>query len=146
MACEYNFIPTQTVAENDNILFLDGNRACKKGYVTHRDGSGVFRLKGATNTCKAIYRVHFKANIAVAPADEGGVLGAISVALQEDGETLGSALAEVTPAAIGDYFNVSIMTLVCVPCGCCVSLSIENTSDGTAIDVRNANIIIDRIA
>lgn len=146
MACEYNFIPTQTVAENDNILFLDGNRACKKGYVTHRDSSGVFRLKGATNTCKAIYRVHFKANIAVAPAADGGVLGPISVALQEDGETLGSALAEVTPAAIGNYFNVSIMTLVVVPCGCCVTLSVENTSDGTAIDVRNANIIIDRIA
>ena len=81
-----------------------------------------------------------------APADEGGVLGPISVALQEDGETLGSALAEVTPAAIGNYFNVSIMTLVVVPCGCCVTLSVENTSDGTAIDVRNANIIIDRIA
>lgn len=146
MACEYNFIPTQTVAENDNILFLDGNTACRKGYVTHRDSSGVFRLKGATNTCKAIYRVHFKANIAVAPAADGGVLGPISVALQEDGETLGSALAEVTPAAIGNYFNVSIMTLVIVPCGCCVTLSVENTSDGTAIDVRNANIIIDRIA
>ena len=146
MSAEYSYIPVQTVAENENVLFLSGGRACKKGYVTHRDSSGVFRLKGATNTCKAIYRVHFKANIAVAPADDGGVLGPISVALQEDGETLGSALAEVTPAAIGNYFNVSIMTLVIVPCGCCVALSVENTSDGTAIDVRNANIIIDRIA
>ena len=145
MSAEYSYIPVQTVAENENVLFLSGGRACKKGYVTHRDSSGVFRLKGATNTCKAIYRVHFKANIAVAPAADGGVLGPISVALQEDGETLGSALAEVTPAAIGDYFNVSIATLVVVPCGCCVTISVENTS-GTAIDVRNANIIIDRIA
>ena len=146
MSAEYSYIPVQTVAEDENILFLSGGRACKKGYVTHRDSSGVFRLKGATNTCKAIYRVHFKANIAVAPAADGGVLGPISVALQEDGETLGNALAEVTPVAIGDFFNVSIATLVIVPCGCCVTLSVENTSDGTAIDVRNANIIIDRIA
>lgn len=146
MSAEYSYIPVQTVAENENVLFLGGGRDCKKGYVTHRDSSGVFRLKGATNTCKAIYRVHFKANIAVAPAADGGVLGPISVALQEDGETLGNALAEVTPVAIGDYFNVSIATLVIVPCGCCVTLSVENTSDGTAIDVRNANIIIDRIA
>lgn len=146
MAAQYSYPLVQTVPEDENILFLDGNTACRKGYVTHRDGSGIFRLKGATNTCKAIYRVHFKANIAVAPADEGGVLAPISVALQEDGETIGSALAEVTPAAIGDYFNVSIATLVYVPCGCCVTLSVENTSDGTAIDVRNANIIIDRIA
>ena len=146
MAAQYSYTPVQTVAEDENILFLDGNSACRKGYITHRDSSGIFRLKGATNTCKAVYKVCFKANIAVAPAADGGVLGPISVALQEDGETIGSALAEVTPAAIGDYFNVSIVTLVYVPCGCCVTLSVENTSDGTAIDVRNATIIIDRIA
>lgn len=146
MASEYSFVPTQTVAEDENITFADGNRACRKGYITHRSGSGVFRLKGATNGCKAVYHVQFNANIAVAPADDGGVLGEISVALQEDGETLGNALASVTPAAIGDFFNVSLSTFVSIPCGCCVTVSVENVSDGTAIDVRNANIIFERIA
>lgn len=143
MAAEYNFIPVQEIAENENILFLDGDRACHKGYISHRDSSGVFRLKGASNGCKAIYRVTFNANIAVA---EGGTVGEISVALQEDGETLGNAVAIVTPAAIGDFFNVSISTFISIPCGCCVTVAVENTSDGTAIDVSNANIIFDRVA
>lgn len=146
MAAEYSYIPTQTVAEDANILFFDGERACRKGYIQHRDSSGVFRLKGAANACKTIYRVQFNANIAIAPAADGGVLGPISVALQEDGETLGNAVAIVTPAAIGDFFAVSLSTFIVIPCGCCVTISVENISDGTAIDVANANIIIDRVA
>lgn len=143
MATEYSYTPLQTVAEDENILFLDGNRACRKGFVTHRDSSGVFRFKGSSNSCKTIYRVTFNANIAVA---EGGTVGPISVALQEDGETLGNAVATVTPAAVGDFFNVSLSTFIVISCGCCVTISVENISDGTAIDVTNANIIIDRVA
>ena len=146
MAAEYSYPLSQVIAEDENIIFLDGDRACKKGYITHRSGSGVFRLKGAGNACKTVYRVTFNANIAVAPAADGGVLGAISVALQEDGETLQNAVAVVTPAAIGDAFNVSLTTFIIIPCGCCVTVSVENISDGTAIEVENANIIIDRVA
>lgn len=143
MAAEYSYIPVQTVVEDANILFMDGNRSCTKGYITHRDGAGLFRLKGAGNCCKSIYRVTFNANIAVAV---GGTIGPISVAIQEDGETLSNAIATVTPAAIGDFFNVSLSTFVSIPCGCCVTVSVENISDGTAIDVSNANIIFDRVA
>ena len=143
MAAEYSYPLAQTIAEDENVIFLDGDRACKKGYITHRSGSGVFRLKGAGNACKTVYRVTFNANIAVAT---GGTVGAISVALQEDGETLQNAVATVTPAAIGDFFNVSLTTFIVIPCGCCVTVSVENISDGTAIEVENANIIIDRVA
>ena len=139
---EYSYPLVQTVVEDENIIFLDGNRACRKGFITHRDSSGVFRLKGASNACKTIYRVQFNANIAVAT---GGTVGPISVALQEDGETLGNAIAVVTPAAVGDFFNVSLSTFISIPCGCCVTVSVENIS-GTAIDVTNANIIFDRVA
>jgi hypothetical protein len=142
MAAEYSYIPIQEVAEDENILFLDGERACHKGYISHRDSSGVFRLKGASNGCKAIYRVTFNANIAVA---EGGTVGEISVALQEDRETLGNAVAIVTPTVAEAFFNVSISTFIVIPCGCCVTVSVENTSD-TIIDVSNANIAFERIA
>ena len=146
MAAEYSYALSQIVAEDENILFLDGDRACTKGLVTHRSGAGIFRLKGASNSCKTIYRITFNANIAVAPAADGGVLAPISIALQEDGETLTNAVAVVTPAAIGDFFNVSVSTFIVIPCGCCVTISVENISDGTAIEVENANIIIDRVA
>lgn len=143
MAAEYSYIPVQTVAEDENVLFLDGDRACRKGCVTHRSGSGIFRLKGASNVCKTIYKVQFNANIAVS---DGGTVGPISIALQEDGETIGNGVATVTPTVAGAFFNVSISTFIIIPCGCCVTVSVENVSDGTAIDVENANIIIDRVA
>ena len=143
MAAEYSYPLSQVVAEDENIIFLDGDRACRKGYITHRSGSGVFRLKGAGNSCKTVYRVTFNANIAVAT---GGTVGAISVALQEDGETLQNAVATVTPTVAEAFFNVSLTTFIILPCGCCVTVSVENISDGTAIDVTNANIIFDRVA
>ena len=146
MAAEYSFVPLQNVAENANVVFADGDRACRKGYIEHRSGSGVFTLKGANNGCKTIYRVTLNANIAVAPAADGGVLGPISVALTENGEVLGNATAIVTPAAIGDFFNVSVTTFVSIPCNCCKTVAIRNVSDGTAISVTNANIIFDRVA
>lgn len=140
---EYSFVPTQLVGIDDNILFTNGSRACRKGYVQHRDDSGIFTLKGAGNCGRAIYKVQFNANIAIA---EGGTVEPISVALTINGEELGNATAIVTPAAIGDFFNVSVSTLIDVPCGCCVTISVENTSATTEIDVANANIIIDRVA
>lgn len=143
MAAEYSYVPLQTVAVDENVLFMDGARACRKGYVQHRSGSGIFTLRGATNHCRAVYRVQFNGNIAIA---EGGMVEPISVALTINGEALGNATAIVTPAAIGDFFNVSVATFIEVPCGCCLTVSVENTSATTAIDVTNANIIIDRVA
>lgn len=143
MAAEYAYSPVQTVTENANILFLNGNRACNKGYITHRTDSGIFRLKGASNGCKAIYRVTFNGNIAVTT---GGTVGEISIGLQEDGETVNNAVASVTPAAVENFFNVSVDTFVTIPCGCCITVSVKNISTGTSIDVRNANIIFERVA
>lgn len=144
MAAEYSNVPLQTVEVDGNVLFANGYRACRKGFVQHRDTSGIFFVKGgASNGCKAIYRVAFNANIAIAT---GGTVEPISVALTINGEAIGNATAIVTPAAIGDFFNVSIATFIDIPCGCCVTISVENTSETTAIDVTNANIIFDRVA
>ena len=143
MAAEYSAITAQTVAVDENVIFTNGSRACRKGFVQHRDTSGIFFLKGATNGCKAVYRVTFDGNIAIAT---GGTVEPISIALTINGEELGNALATVTPAAIGDFFNVSVTTFIEIPCGCCVTVSVENVSDTTDIDVQNANIIFDRVA
>ena len=143
MAAEYSAVAVQTVAVDDNILFGNGNRACRKGFIQHRDDSGIFFLKGAANGCRAVYRVTFNGNIAIAT---GGTVEPISVALTINGEALGNATATVTPAAIGDFFNVSVTTFIEIPCGCCVTVSVENVSDTTDIDVQNANIIFDRVA
>ena len=142
MAAEYSMTALQTVAVDENILFSNGSRACRKGFVQHRDDSGIFFVKGSVNG-RAVYRVTFNGNIAIA---EGGTVEPISVALTINGEALGNALATVTPAAIGDFFNVSVTTFIEIPCGCCVTVSVENVSTTTDIDVQNANIIFDRVA
>ena len=140
---EYSYPLTQTVENSENILFLNGNRACRKGLVIHNDSSGIFRIKGGANNCKAVYKIHFNANIAISA---GGTVEPISVALQQNGEILRNAVATVTPAAIGDFWNVSFETFIEIPCSCCDTITIENVSETTAIDVINANLTIERVA
>ena len=143
MAAEYSAIAAQTVAVDENVLFNNGCRACRKGFIQHRDNSGIFFLKGSSNGCRAVYRVTFNGNIAIA---SGCTVEPISVALTINGEALGNATATVTPAAIGDFFNVSVTTFIDIPCGCCVTVSVKNVSDTTSIDITNANVIFDRVA
>lgn len=145
---EYTAVTLQTIDVDDNIIFANSFRACRKGFIEHRNDSGIFTLKGASNGCRATYRVTFDGNIAASAAADGGVLGPISIALTINGEPLGNATAIVTPAALAtDFFNVSITTFIDVPCGCCVTVGVENVSDNdSSIDVTNANIIFDRVA
>ena len=143
MAAEYSRIATQAVAADENVLFDNGCRACRKGFIQHRDGSGIFFLKGSSNGCRAVYRVTFGGNIAIAA---GGTVEPISVALTINGEALGNATATVTPTVAEAFFNTSITTFIEIPCGCCVTVSVENASATTAINVTNSNIVFERVA
>ena len=143
MAAEYSAVAAQTVAVGENVLFNNGCRSCRKGFIQHRDDSGIFFLKGSSNGCRAVYRVTFDGNIAIAT---GGTVEPISVALTINGEALGNATATVTPTVAEAFFNVSVTTFIEIPCGCCVTVSVKNASDTTAIDVTNANIIFDRVS
>lgn len=134
-------VATQTVAENQNVLFTD-SITCGNCSITHRDGSGLVTLRGTTNQCRARYKVSFGGNIAI---PTGGTVEAISLALAIDGEALGSSTMIVTPAAVEEYFNVFGAMFVDVPKGCCLTASIQNVS-AQPILVQNANFIIERVA
>ena len=134
-------VATQTVAENQNVLFTD-SVTCGNCSITHRDGSGLVTLRGTTNQCRARYKVSFGGNIAI---PTGGTVEAISLALAIDGEGLGSSTMIVTPAAVEEYFNVFGAMFIDVPKGCCLTVSIQNTS-AQSILVQNANLIIERVA
>ena len=148
MAAEYSYPLTQTVAVNENILFLNGDRCCKRGYIIHNNTSCVFRLKGICKNCatRAVYKVNFHANVAVAPAAEGGVLEPVTLALTQNGEVMRNTVSTVTPAAIGDLWVINFETMIELPCGCCDTISVRNISATTAIEVENANILFERIA
>ena len=134
-------VATQTVAENQNVLFTD-SVTCGNCSITHRDGSGIVTLRGTTNQCRARYKVTFGGNIAI---PTGGTVEAISLALAIDGEGLGSSTMIVTPAAVEEYFNVFGAMFVDVPKGCCLTASIQNISTQPIL-VQNANLIIERVA
>lgn len=131
----------QTVPANQNVYFTDevtgGN--CS---ILHRDDSGLVTLKGITNQCRARYKVSFGGNIAI-PA--GGTVEAISLALTIEGEPIGATTMTVTPAAAEEFWNVFSAVFIDVPRGCCVTASVRNIST-QAIDVQNANLIVERVA
>ena len=134
-------VATQTVAENQNVLFTD-SITCGNCSITHRDGSGLVTLRGTTNQCRARYKVTFGGNIAI---PTGGTVEAISLALAIDGEALGSSTMIVTPAAVEEYFNVFGAMFVDVPKDCCLTTSIQNISTQPIL-VQNANLIVERVA
>ena len=39
---EYSYVPLQVVDVDKNVIFTNGARCCKKGYVQHREDSGLF--------------------------------------------------------------------------------------------------------
>ena len=131
----------QTVAANQNVYFTDVV-TCGNCAITHRDDSGLVSLKGLTNQCRARYKVSFGGNIAL---PTGGTVEAISLAIAIDGEPVGATTMIVTPAAVEEFWNVFSAVFIDVPRGCCVTVSVRNTST-QPVDVQNANLIVERVA
>ena len=157
---EYVYNPVQRVQPNQNVL-LQSSIPCGKGYIYHREGSGILTLKGVVNNpsaCFARYQATFNGNIAI-PSD-GTAPAPIAVALAINGEPIQTSRAIVNPAAVAtdpptseNFENVTSTAIITVPRGCCLTLSIENDSEGAtatdpapAILVQNANLVITRIA
>lgn len=157
---EFTYNPVQTVQPNQPVV-LNTSIGCPRGYVLHRNESGIVTLRGIVNSacgCFARYQVTFNGNIAVPST---GTAGPISIALALDGEPVPTSRAIVTPAAVAadppttdNFFNVTSTAIVTVPRGCCLNVSVENTSESAtpattpapAILVQNANLTVTRIA
>ena len=131
----------QTAATGQNILYTDtvvaGNQC-----ILHREGSGIVKLRGLTNQCRARFKITFNGNIAIPTS---GTVGAISAAIAISGEPVAATNMIVTPAAGENYFNIASVTFVDVPSGCCTDISVKNTSTQDIL-VQNANFIIERVA
>lgn len=138
---EYTNAYVQSVAPNANVVFTE-EPVSGKGCIVHREGSGLITLRGMTNQCRALFRVTFGGNIAI---PTGGTVGEISIAIAIDGEPVPSATATVTPAAVANFFNVFSSVFIEAPKGCCVTVSVRNINT-QAIEVENANIIVERVA
>lgn len=131
----------QTVNANQNVLFTD-NVTCGNCSIMHRIGSGLITLRGLTNQCRARFKVSFGGNIAI---PTGGTVEEISLAISVDGEPIPSTTMIVTPAAVEDFWNVFSTIFIDVPAGCCMTIGVRNIST-QAINVQNANLIVERVA
>lgn len=141
----------QSVALNNALLF-NSSIPCTKGYVLHENETGNFYLRGCTPNCFARYSVTFNGNIAI---PTGGAVTPIAVAISVDGETKQTSIAEFVPSAVDIYGNVTSTTIVTVPRDSSRTVSVryvDATADDAAttptpsIEVKNANLVITRIA
>lgn len=138
---EFTANALQTVLQGEDVAFTE-TPVCGTKCIVHRQGSGVVKLRGITNQCKARFLVSYSGNIQI---PTGGTVEAISLAIAIDGEPLQSTRMIVTPAAAENMFNVSAQVYVDVPCGCCSAIAVQNTS-GQTIEVQNSNLIVVREA
>lgn len=123
-------VAAQTVNVNNPVLF--GATRIKTGCtVRHEPGSGRFVL-----TKPGVYRVTFNANISTTDA------GTAILSVTQDGEAITGASINATTIA-GASLPVSVTTLVRVYC-CDSPVSVTNLST-VAINVTDANIVIDRL-
>lgn len=138
---EYTATALQTVAANQNVLFTE-TPVCGNNSIVHREGSGIITLRGITSQCRARFKVTFGGNITI---PSGGTVGPISITIAINGEPVSSTSMIVTPAAVGQFFNVARSIYIDVPSGCCSQVSIRNTST-QSINVQNSNLIVERVA
>lgn len=120
---EVTGIALQTVAAGEDVAFTEtavNGTKC----IVHRQGSGIIKLRGITNQCKARFLVSYSGNIQI---PTGGTVGAISLAIAVDGEPLQSTRMIVTPAAAQNLQNISSQAYVDVPCDCCSTVAVQNT-------------------
>lgn len=152
---EFGYNAVQTLQAGESAI-LENIRPCSKRpqRVVHDNMTPNITLRGiVANPCcgNAQYNVRYSGNIAVA---EGGTVGEIQLALSVNGYVRPLTIAAATPAAIGDYWHVSGDTTIDVPIGCCTDVAVVNasvsatpaTTPATAIDLRNLNVDVTRLA
>lgn len=131
----------QTVAADENVIFTT---ALSNGSpsILWRVGSGIVTLRGLSTQIRARFRVSYHGNVALS---EGAEVAPIEMAVRISGEVLASSRTVSTPAAVGEFNSVSATTLVDVPAGCCVQISLANIGTSST-DTENIDLIVERVA
>lgn len=118
----------QTIAPGQSVIFDRVIRHCGNGEC-FREGMTSIKLRG-----DGLYDISYGANITNTAA------GPVQLSLQLGGGTLPETTAISTPAAVGDFNNVSRSTSVRNCCGDFDRITLTNT--GTADVVVGANSVV----
>lgn len=157
-----------TVSAHANIPFAEtlvrsrrADRACNCacGWFVHDEGSGQIILVNNSNQAR-VFEILFNANVTEQPAETTPATttgtssattaaattpSAVTVAIMRNAEAISGTEMDYTPATAGVYGNISANTLIQVPCGASVTVSVSNTGLNTIL-VSDGNLIAKRIA
>ena len=133
----------QTVAVNQNVLFTNTRVksrrcACSSGWLTHDEGSGLFEITNRGNLPMAV-EIEFNCNIT------GNATGATTLMIEQNGEAIAGTERDYTVATAEVYQNVGATTLIAVPAGSSITVSVGNIST-TEVLVKDANIIVKKLS
>lgn len=133
----------QQISANQNVIFT-GTRVksrrcgCQSGWLNHIEGSGLFTITNRSNQPMAV-ELQFNANVTASAA------GATALVLKLNGENIGGTEMDYTVVTADVYQNVSADTLIPVPAGTSLTVSVGNISAGEVL-VKDANLIIKKVA
>lgn len=137
-------VAPQTVLSNGNILYTDDRvrskrcDRCNGGWLFHDFGSGQFLLNN--NSCKcAIFEIQVNMNVSALTT------GPLSFVITKNGEAIGGTEMDYTVVTASTYQSVSASTLIIVPAGADITVSVRNISTISALS-KDSNIIIKKIA
>lgn len=136
-------VPAQEIAANQNVIFnatrVKSRRCgCQSGWLNHIEGSGLFTITNRSNQPMAV-ELQFNANVTAS------AVGATALALELNGENIGGTEMDYTVVTADVYQNVSADTLIPVPAGTSLTVSVGNISAG-AVLVKDANLIIKKLS
>ena len=119
----------QTVATNQNVLFTETRVksrrcACNTGWLAHDNGSGLFEITNRGNLPMAVE---------------------VALSIKQNGEPISGTEMDYTVATANVYQNVGATTLIAVPAGSSVTISVGNVGTVDTL-VKDANIIIKKLS
>ena len=133
----------QQISAGQNVIFtatrVKSRRCgCSSGWLSHIEGSGLFTITNRGNQPMAV-EVQFNGNVTASAAGE------TVLTMEVNGEAIGGTEMDYTVATAGVFQNVGASTLIPVPAGTSLIVSVGNISAGTFL-VKDANIIIKKLS
>lgn len=133
----------QQISANQNVIFtstrVKSRRCgCSSGWLNHIDGSGLFTITNRSNQPMAV-ELQFNGNITASAAGE------TSLVIELNGEAIGGTEMDYTVVTASVYQSISASTLIPVPAGTSLTVSVGNISAGV-VQVKDANLIIKKLS
>ena len=126
------------IANFNSDLSQASNSDIEKHLHEQDNGSGLFEITNRGNLPMAV-EVEFNGNVTAS------TIGAVALSIKQNGEPISGTEMDYTAATANVYQNVGATTLIAVPAGSSVTISVGNVGTVDTL-VKDANIIIKKLS